>query len=126
MGTAYSNSKQNKATSIHSEQILYKQNFKQSNFIYLFCKAYKNMKLLHQSMMMMSKWALTTSWISFPLQKLNVPPKYVVFYSDKVTSYTYINGDLKQSEEITFQFGSHEVLFYPSALPTQNVLQAAN
>ena len=32
------------------------------------------------------------------------------FYSDNVTRDTNIKGDPEQNEEITFQFGSHEVL----------------
>ena len=34
----------------------------------------------------------------------------LVFYTDKVTCDTNIKGHLKQNEEITFQFRSHEVL----------------
>ena len=58
-----------------------------------------------------SKGALTTTRNSFPLQELNVATKFMLFfYSDNVTRDTNIKGDPKQNEEITFQFGSHEVL----------------
>ena len=58
-----------------------------------------------------SKGALTTTRNSFPSQILNVATKCMLFfYSDNVTRDTNIKGDPKQDEEITFQFGSHEVL----------------
>ena len=45
--------------------------------------------------------------------KTSVPTKFTLFfffYADKVTCDTNIEGDPKQNETITFQFGSHEVL----------------
>ena len=110
MRKACYNSKQNTASSrsIHSKQFLYKKNFKQSNFIHLFCEACNGVKLVHRRHV--SKRALITSWIQncpFHSQTFTYQHNLRIFYAHEVSCNTY---KAKQNEETNFHFGGHEVL----------------
>ena len=128
MGKAYYNCKKNTASSIHSKQFLYKQNFKQSNFYSPVLRSLQRRETtwsIDEWSKQVSKQALITSWIQncpFHCENFTCQHNLRCFYADKVSCNTN-KATRSKTKKLTFSLAAmkfcNSMLRATPAVPTQ-------
>ena len=126
--------KQNTASSIHPKQFLYKQNFKRSNFIHLFCKTCNGVKLFHRAMKKVNKCPNELKQpleSTFHRENVSTNKIYVVFFTSiRWLVVLILKATRSKMKKLPFSLAAMKLcssmLPATPAVPTQTSFQAAN